>query len=262
MKVIKHNVTEDDKRLALDILNRLRMGDRVFGSPAQGLKKTLLKLDNEKPESDTFDNVTWNLKDSEYEGEIAKLKKGIEGEKTLAEYFQKIIRLDNSLNNLIVFASLGDETTEKDYIPDTDFLCVYGNNLLVVDAKAISTNPEIPLFVKGNAIYTALNHDVPILEVNSSKEVWEEKTKEFTPQIDGCICIINKAGSEIFKDEEWETSFIKPIHISELVDFLHEWIKDKSPVFDLALLVTIAKTQIQEEKSNLDLTYAKRMFGV
>ena len=122
MKVIKHNVTEDDKRLALDILNRLRMGDRVFGSPAQGLKKTLLKLDNEKPESDTFDNVTWNLKDSEYEGEIAKLKKGIEGEKTLAEYFQKIIRLDNSLNDLIVFASLGDEATEKDYIPDTDFL--------------------------------------------------------------------------------------------------------------------------------------------
>ena len=263
MRIIKSNVSEADKTYAFDILNKLRNGVRVFGKPAEGLQKTLLKL--ETPEKDSFDSAKYNLNDSEYEEEVAKLKKGIKGEKTLGEYFEKIIRLDDTLSDIVVFASLGDEDTDKDYIPDTDFLCVYGNNILIVDAKNINTNPDIPLFVSGNGIYSAVNHDVPILEVNPSNHVWAkifEQEYNNSVDIDGCTCIINKSGSEIFRDEEWLSSPIKPVHISELIEFLHTWVKGKEPVFDLELLTVIAKKQIWEEKTDLDLTYGKRVFGV
>lgn len=260
MKIIKSNVKESDKSYAYDIINKLRSGTRVFGKPAEGLRKTLMSL--EEPEKDSFDSAAFNLNDNEYQEQVAKLKKGIKGEETLAEYFEKIIRLDSKLQDIIVFASLGDEDSDKDYIPDTDFLCVYGNNLLAVDAKAINTKSEIPLFVSGNGIFSALNHDVPILEVNSSVQVWRNILKGFDIRVNGCVCIINKSGAEIFRDQDWLDSDIKPIHISELLDFLHSWVENKEPVFDLSLLVEIAKQQIQEEHSSLDLTYGKRVFGV
>lgn len=260
MKIIKSNVRESDTSYAYDILNKLRSGTRVFGKPAEGLRKTLMSL--EEPEKDSFDSAAFNLNDKEYQEQVAKLKKGIKGEETLAEYFEKIIRLDSELQDIIVFASLGDEDSGKDYIPDTDFLCVYGDNLLAVDAKAINTNPEIPIFVSGNGIFSALNHNVPILEVNSSVQVWYNILRGFDLNISGCTCIINKSGAEIFRDQDWLDSNIKPVHISELLDFLHDWAANKEPVFDLSLLVEIAKQQIQEERSSLDLTYGKRVFGV
>lgn len=262
MRILKSNVLESDRAYAYDILNRLRSGARVFGKPAEGLKKTLLSLEENAPEEDSFDSTTFNLNDSDYQEKIAKLKKGIKGEETLAEYFEKVIRLDSKLSDIIVFASLGDEDTDKDYIPDTDFLCVYGNNIMIIDAKAINTKSDIPIFVSGRGIYSALNHDVPILEVNSSVPVWNDKLHDFDTRIDGCVCIINKTGAEIFRDQEWVDSTIRPVHISELLDYLHSWVEDKDPTFDLSLLVEIAKQQIQEEKSSLDLTYGKRLFGV
>ena len=41
MKVIKRNVQEENITYAYDLLNKLRNGTRVFGKPAEGLKKTL-----------------------------------------------------------------------------------------------------------------------------------------------------------------------------------------------------------------------------
>lgn len=269
MKVHKKNVVLEDKEYAYDILNKLRTGTRVFGSPGEGLRKTLRKLEENKPAKDSFDNITYNIDDGEWEEQVAKLKKGIKGEETLGEYFEKVIRLDRKLSDIVVYASLGDEDSGKDYIPDTDFLCVYGNNLLCVDAKNIRTNPDIPIFVSGNGIYSAINHDTPILEVSPQTHVWNKIIHEgmgtLTPSdltVHGCVCIINKTGSFIHRDEEYMRSEIKPIHISELVDFLHAWIKGKEPIFDLELLTVIAKTQIRQEKSSIDLTYGKRIFGV
>lgn len=265
MKILKSNVQQEDKGYAFDILSKLRAGNRVFGMPAQGLKKTLLKLEENKPEEDSFDTVDYNLTDSDYETEVAKLKKGIKGEEQLGEYFEKIIRLDPKLSDLIVFASLGDEDSGKEYIPDTDFLCIYGGRLLTVDAKAINTKPDIPIFVSGRGIYSAVNHDTPILEVNQQTGVWKKilnRGYETPIDISGCVCIINRTGCEVFRDEEWASSDIKPLHISELVDFLHEWVEGGDPVFDLQLLVDIAKQQVKEEKSSIDLSYAKRAFGV
>ena len=40
MKIIKSNVKESDKSYAYDIINKLRSGTRVFGKPAEGLRKT------------------------------------------------------------------------------------------------------------------------------------------------------------------------------------------------------------------------------
>lgn len=268
MKILKQNVSQEDKEYALDILNKLRSGVRVFGSPAEGLKKTLTKLEENAPEDDDINSLEYHLNDSEYEEKKAKLKKGIKGEETLAEYWEKAIRLDPLLSDIVVYASLGDESQqeEKDYIPDTDFLCLYGNNILVVDAKNINTKSDIPLFVQGNGIFTALDHDKPILEVNSSTGFWKKVfSQEYSGKIDsisGCVCIINKTGCEVFKDEDWLSSDIKPIHISDLVEFLHEWIKEKEPVFDLSLLTLIMKRQIRQTESDLDLSYGKRIFGV
>lgn len=266
MQIIKSNVTEDNKTLAYDILNKLRTGNRVFGKPAEGLKKTLSKLEENKPTKDSFDSVVYNLNDSEYEEQVAKLKKGIKGEETLGEYFEKIIRLDDVLQDIVVYASLGDEDVDKDYIPDTDFMCVYGNSILLIDAKNINTKPDVPLFVQGDGIYSAFNHDIPVLEVHTAIPVWKkifsEELHGQEPEISGCTCIVNKTGAEIFRDEDWVNSDIKPIHISELLDFLHTWVEDKEPVFDLELLTIVMKKQITQSKSTIDLTYGKRVFGV
>lgn len=266
MRIIKDNVAEDNKQYAVDILNKLRMGNRVFGSPAQGLKKTLMQLTENAPKKDSFDSLEYNLNDREYEDKVAKLKKGIKGEEQLGEYFEKILRLDRELSDMIVFASLGEIKENLDYIPDTDFLCLYGNNILIVDAKNVNTKADIPLFVEGKGIYSAINHNDPLIEVNSSIPVWKRIfSNEYNGEIEsinGCTCIINKTGSSIFKNEAWVNSDIKPVHIAELVDFLHMWIEDKEPVYDINLLVTIAKQQIQESEQTLDLTYAKRVFGV
>ena len=266
MKILKDNIREEDKEYALDILNKLRAGDRVFGSPASALKKTLKKLEENAPAKDSSDSIVYNLNNKEYEENIAKLKKGIKGEEQLGEYFEKIVRLDSKLKDMVVIASLGDEDTDKDYIPDTDFLMVYGNNILTIDAKCINTNPEIPIFVSGNGIYSAINHEEPILEVNSSVPVWNDILKReyngYVDKIDGCTVLINKTGAEIFKDQTWVNSDIKPIHISELVEFLHAWTSRKEPVTDLGLLVVLMKRQVWEAKSGLDLTKGRRMLNM
>lgn len=266
MRILKENVKAEDKKQALDLLNKLRAGDRVFGSPAESLRKTLAKMEENAPKEDSLDDISYNLDDRDYAGEIAKLKKGIKGEETLSQYFEKVIRLDPILSDIIIFASLGDLDTDKDYIPDTDFLAIYGNHLLTIDAKAINTNPDIPLFVDGDAIFSGMDHDKPILEVNPQVPVWKKMmAKEYDGDIGsirGCVCIINKNGASIFRDDEWLHSDIKPIHINELVDFLHSWVKDKEPVFDLELLVKIMNKQVKKNESSIDLSYGKRLLGV
>lgn len=267
MKILKDNIPEEDKQIALDILNKLRAEERTFGAPAEGLRKTLIKLNERAPEKDSFDTTSYNLRDFDYEKEVSKLKAGIKGEEQLSEYFEKLIRLNPKLSDMVVFASLGDTQSDKEYIPDTDFLCLYGNNILIVDAKNLKTKKDIPIYVKGNGIYSVSKKDEPMLEVNNAVPVWNDILLETyngrLESIEGCICIINKTGAEIFRNDAWEFSNIKPLHISELEEYLLEWIKGKEPIYDLNLLVAIAKQQIQKDEDNdLDLTAAKRIFGV
>ena len=48
LKLKKHVEDVQMRPIALDVLNRLKAGDRVFGSPAQGLKQTLKKMEEKK----------------------------------------------------------------------------------------------------------------------------------------------------------------------------------------------------------------------
>lgn len=267
MRIIKDGIKEEDKQIALDILNKLRAEERTFGSPAEGLHKTLAKLNESAPAEDSFDSTSYNLKDQEYEKQVSKLKAGIKGEEELSEYFEKLLRLNTKLSDMVVFASLGDTDTDKDYIPDTDFLCIYGKDIMIVDAKNLKVKKDIPIFVKGDGIYSATKQDEPLIEVHSSVPVWKDiLAKDYGGEvgsINGCVCIINKTGIEVYKNDAWENSDIKPIHIAELESFLEEWIKDKEPVYDLKMLVAIAKQQIQKENdTGLDLSDAKRIFEV
>lgn len=266
MKLIKQNVKNEDKQMAIDIINRLKAGDRTFGAPAEGLKKTLKKLEENAPKEDSYDDVSYTLDDRQYAADVARLKKGIKGEEILAQYFEKVIRLDPVLSDIIVFASLGDESSPFDYIPDTDFLCIYGQHLLAVDAKNINTNPGNPLYVEGNGIYGVSNPDVPILEVNSSVPIWKKilstECNSEVRSVSGCTCIVNKTGAMIFKNEDWAASQIKPVHISEFLDFLKLWCEGKDPNVDINLLTTIMKYQIKKPHSDMDLSVGRRMLGV
>ena len=41
MKINKDNILEEDKELAVQLLNNLRAGNRVLGNPSRGLEITL-----------------------------------------------------------------------------------------------------------------------------------------------------------------------------------------------------------------------------
>lgn len=269
MRIIKDGIPNEDKLLALQVLNRLKVGDRVFGNPAEGLKDTLkqLEADHEERESkrDALDILD---RDDGYKDQYRMLKAGINGEETLAEYFEKVVKLDKELQDIVVFASLSDPEQneigeENGYIADSDFVAVYGNNILILDAKNIRTNPEMPVYLDGNNLVTVGGN--PLLELHPSIHIWRkifQKNQCGYLSIHGCSVIVNKSGATIWKNQAWHKSEVKPIHISDLVDFLHDWIKDKDPTTDLYLLTVLAKMQIRKEGTTLDLSAARKKFGI
>lgn len=154
---------------------------------------------------------------------------------------------------------------EKDYIPDTDTLLVFGNNLLVVDAKNIKVKPNQSLMLMDGCVVDA-DKGKEIIEVHPSTHIWEEVMKSNGIQldsIDGYVCIVNDTPIEIIRNDEWEKSHTKLIHISELKDILEEWAKDKSNTLSLKMLTEIAKAQIKKERNiSFDVDSIKRKFGV
>lgn len=154
---------------------------------------------------------------------------------------------------------------EKDYIPDTDTLLVFGNNLLVVDAKNIKVKPNQSLMLMDGCVVDA-DKGKEIIEVHPSTHIWQEVMKSNGIQldsIDGYVCIVNDTPVEIIRNDEWEKSHTKLIHISELKDILEEWAKDKSNTLSLKMLTEIAKAQIKKERNiSFDVDSIKRKFGV
>lgn len=154
---------------------------------------------------------------------------------------------------------------EKDYIPDTDTLLVFGNNLLVVDAKNIKVKPNQSLMLMDGCVVDA-DKGKEIIEVHPSTHIWQEVMKSNGIQldsIDGYVCIVNDTPVEIIRNDEWEKSHTKLIHISELKDILEEWAKDKNNTLSLKMLTEIAKAQIKKERNiSFDVDSIKRKFGV
>lgn len=269
MRVIKdlENINDSDKLIALRVMNRLKAGDRVFGNPAEGLKITLKKMeDSHNEDENNKDVLDFLSNDDEYKSNLNKLKAGIKGEEVLAEYFEKIVKHDDTLQDIVLFASLSDPEQSDDsqvYISDSDFVAIYGNNILILDAKNIRTNVELPIYLDGNDLVTVGGN--PLLELHSSIFVWKKIFKNNkTPYISihGVTVIVNNTGACIWKNQDWHKSDVKPIHISELVEFLHTWVNKKSSETNLSLLTTLVKMQIRKEENSLDLRNARKRFNI
>lgn len=271
MRLVKHEdeILPEDKSDALRLINRLKVGDRVFGNPGEGLKQTLKKLEDAQTDNVKNKDVLDYLdNDSEYRKQCALLKAGISGEEQLAEYFEKIIKHDKILQDIILFASLSDPQQNSggdEYISDSDFLLVYGTHILILDAKNISTNPEFPIYLDGNTLVTVGGKE--IMEFHPSTFIWKNifiSNNVFYSSLSGCVIIVNKVGATVWRNKEWYPSDVKPLHISELVGFLHEWVKDKDPEVHLPLLLTLSKMQIKKEKSleSCNLRNKMERFGI
>lgn len=155
--------------------------------------------------------------------------------------------------------------SEKDYIPDTDTLLVYGNNLLVVDAKNLKIKQGQSLMLMNGCVVDA-DKGKEIIEVHPSTHIWQEVMKSNGIQldsIDGYVCIVGDMPVDIIRTDEWYESNTKLIHISELNKILHEWVKGKDNTLSLKMLTEIAKAQIKKEKNiSFDVDNIKRKFGV
>lgn len=254
--------------IAIRVLNKLRAGSMVFGNPAEGLKITLKKLEQEDQNLSMPKSKTdWQVKNKENKVDINKLKAGIKGEESLASHLQKIIKYNKKLDGLVAFASLSidpdrnknneDLEDPEDYIPDSDFLCVYGNHIMVLDSKAINTDPLTPLYLHKNEMKILSK---TLFEVKPSTPVWKSylrKNRYNDFFINGCIVVVNNTGCFIWKNEYWYKSDCRPIYIGDLEEHLVEWIesieaKHGPQKVSLELLSIIASTQIRKDKTDLD----------
>lgn len=269
MRLLKdaENIASEDKLQALAIMNKLKAGNRVFGNPAEGLKITLKNLERQLSSMEASrGKLEYMVNDGEIRDNIAKIKAGITGEEKLAEWFERVVKYDEGLEDIILFASLSDPDQNDggdDYISDSDFVAIYGKHVLILDAKNVRTNPEIPIYLDGDNLVAAGGK--LLLELHPSTFVWKNVFRKFNCEIEtvkGCAVIVNETGACIWKNQDWHKSEVQPVHISDLVPYLHEWIKDKTPNTPLSLLATMSKMQIRKENTGNDLSSVRRRFKI
>ena len=266
MKLNRDGIAPEDKQLAVNVQNYLIAGNRVIGDPGEGLRQTLAKLEEER-DSKVYGITDWAMKDAELESQISKTKAGIDGEEKLCDYLARLIKHDDKLEGLVAFASLSYEleNNDKDYIPDTDTLLVYGNHLLVIDAKNLKTKPGQSLMVVDGVVMDA-EKGKEIIEVHPSTHIWTRVMENAgipLESIDGYVCIVNETPVEIIRDDEWYSCHTKLIHVSELKGILEDWVQGKDNKLSLKMLTEIAKAQIKKEKNiSFDVDSIKRRFGV
>lgn len=268
MRLIK-DVDNSMKAEALSVLNALKVGKRVFGNVAEGLKITLRNKEKQLEDLEKNKSKLEVLSvGDDIKSDIKKLKAGINGEEDLAEYLEQIIKYDKDLRDIVFFASLSDpdqNNGSNDYISDSDFIAVYGNHILIIDAKNIRTNPEVPIYLQDKMLVSASGQE--IMELHPSTHIWrnifEKHGLDMTQiGVKGCVVIVNSTGALVWKNETWFRSNVKPMHMSDLVPFLKDWIRGKENHTSLKLLTTIANMQIKKEKSSLDLTKTMKKFGI
>lgn len=266
MKLNQDGILTEDKNLAINVRNYLIAGNRVIGDPGEGLRHTLSALEKKRDERQVG-VMDWGMKDFDLEQEISLTKAGIKGEEELCDYLARLIKFDDKLNGLVAFASLAYDLGQdyKNYIPDTDTLLVFGNNVLIVDAKNLKTKPGMVL-AEVDGVVMDIDKGKELIEVHPSTHIWR---KIFTNAgipfgtIDGYVCIVNDTPVEIIRDDAWERSETKLIHISELREILNKWVEGKDNTLSLKMLTEIAKAQIKKEKDiSFDVDAIKRRFGV
>lgn len=251
----KTGIKEEDKEIAVDILGKLRNGERVFGNPGEGLKKTLKNIDEKIQKSKSSDPLEWTIVDKDLIKEKNLAKAGLSGEQQLAEYIEKIVKNDPELHGITFFASLSenyqDHLEESGYIPDTDFIAVYGNNIMILDAKNIRVQEDSPLYIIENKL---MSLNTVLMELSPSNYFWENLfLKEgLDVKTDGCVVIISQSKALIFKNQEWYISPCKPVYIGDLRQFLLDWInKIEDNKISLRLLVFLSKMQIKKNEQKI-----------
>lgn len=285
MKIDKSNIRSEDSKLAIQMLNKLRSGQRVFGNPGEFSNYSLKKLSDQNTKSsnsldDAFKGLKWQNDDEELKKNIAKAKAQKKREIELSEYIEKIIKNDKSLDGIISFASLlfNDkefiENQEDDkfiyYIP---FVLIYGKSCLIIQVVSMMTNTKNPMFV--TYAKNELDENIPFnwdicSSFGSTKEkltdpkysvekFCEEYGAEFN-NVDGLAMFINRKGALIYKNAEWYESNCKPLHISEFLKFIREWIKDKDNTCCLNDLVQLSKLQVRKEKPEMSYDFSN--FGL
>lgn len=155
--------------------------------------------------------------------------------------------------------------SDKDYIPDTDTLLVYGNHLLVVDAKNLKVKNGQTLMISNGVVMDA-DKGKEIIEVHPSTHIWSKVMANAgipLESIDGYVCIVGDIPVEIIRDDEWYSCHTKLIHISDLKQILYKWVEGKDNTLSLKMLTEIAKAQIKKERNiSFDVDSIKRKFGV
>lgn len=186
------------------------------------------------------------------------------------DYYGNELYIESSAPSDVIreFAISVDEPPkqpEKDYIPDTDTLLAFGNNLLVVDAKNLKIKPGQALMLMNGCVVDA-DKGKEIIEVHPSTHIWTKVMADAgipLESIDGYVCIVNDTPVEIIRTDEWYESHTKLIHISELKKILEDWAAGKNNSASLKMLTEIAKAQIKKEKNiSFDVDSIKRKFGV
>lgn len=285
MKIDKSNIRNEDSKLAIQMLNKLRSGQRVFGNPGEFSNYSLKKLSDQNTKSsnsldDAFNKLKWQNDDEELKKNIAKAKAQKKREIELSEYIEKIIKNDKSLDGIISFASLlfNDkefiENQEDDkfiyYIP---FVLIYGKSCLIIQVVSMMTNTKNPMFV--TYAKNELDENIPFnwdicSSFGSTKEkltdpkysvekFCNEYGAEFN-NVDGLAMFVNRKGALIYKNAEWYESNCKPLHISEFLKFIREWIKDKDNTCCLNDLVQLSKLQVRKEKPEMSYDFSN--FGL
>jgi len=268
VKLNQNNIKPEDKQLALNVRNYLVAGNRVIGDPGEGLRQTLMKLEYER-DNKNYGITDWKMKDAELNQQISLTKAGIEGEIQLCDYLSTLIKYDDKLNGLVAFASLSydfGDGVNKDYIPDTDTLLVYGRHALVIDAKNLKTKPNQCLMIVEGGFVIDADKEKELISVNPSTHIWRKVMEDANIQldsIDGYVCIVNDTEIEIIRNEYWYECNTKLIHISELKDILEDWVQGKDNTLYLDMLTEISKAQIKKEKNiSFDIDAIKRKFNV
>ena len=266
IKDIEHIPTAS-RTQALSVMNKLKAGNRVFGNPAEGLKITLKNLEKQIASAEASrGKLDYLPGSSDLSEQVKLLKAGINGEEKLAEYLELVVKYDPGLEDIVFFASMSDPSQNSggnDYISDSDFVALYGDHVLILDAKNIRTNPELPIYLDGNMLVTVGGKE--IMELHPSTYVWQRVFQNVGLQVEsihGCVVVVNESGATVWKNKDWHHSEVKPMHISDLVKYLHEWIQGKEPNVRLSVLTALANMQIRQEKGTIDFSDARRRFGI
>lgn len=264
------NITSDLHDSARIISSRIHNGKRILGKPARGLYKTLQKIEADGPSF--ISKLPIQTVDTDYKQTISKMKAGIKGEEQLGD----VLAFEaNKFDTLVCFASTsigsdkGSNQTNLDnkgYIPDTDFVLVCGDSILVLDAKNCYSKTPIQVIKEGDfdtgrdtfSIKDASSKTL-VPNILSSTHLWINYLNTFDGLIfdddiyEDVVLVNNQPKMSIFKNQDYYDAPFRVVHVQEIDKILTDFIKDakNNNTFNLYLLAIIYQNLIKED-SDID----------